>query len=147
MKLFTVATVCAVLGAWPAMRAEESGQPAPAAPKFEMTTYYLGLLTRGPNAGTGTTEEREKIQAAHLANIVRLHDAGKILVAGPFADNGEWRGLFTYKCASLQEAQQLAATDPAVQAGRLKIEIHPWMTAKGYIRDPEFPLAPTKIAP
>lgn len=106
-----------------------------------MTTYYFCLLTKGPNAGTGTKEEREKIQAGHLANITRLAGEGKILVAGPFADGGDWRGIFIYKCASLEEAQALAATDPAVQAGRLKAEIHPWMTAKGYIRDPEFPTA------
>ena len=121
--------------------AAETAKPASAAPAFEMVTYYFGLLTRGPNAATGTPEERQQIQAAHLANIKRLHDAGKILVAGPFADNGEWRGIFIYKCASLEEAKTLADTDPAVQAGRLKIEIHPWMTAKGYIRDPEFPMA------
>jgi uncharacterized protein YciI len=120
--------------------AAESSKPA-TEPVFEMTTYYFGLITRGPNAGTGTPEERQQIQAAHLANIKRLADAGKILVAGPFADNGEWRGIFIYKCASLEEAQALAATDPAVAAGRLKVEIHPWMTAKGYIRDPEFPMA------
>jgi uncharacterized protein YciI len=122
------------------LRAAEGSKPA-AEPTFEMTTYYFGLITRGPNAGTGTPEERQQIQAAHLANIKRLADAGKILVAGPFADNGEWRGIFIYKCASLEEAQALAATDPAVAAGRLKVEIHPWMTAKGYIRDPEFPMA------
>lgn len=147
MKPLLVVTVCVALNALPAIHAEENSKPAPAASQYEMTTYYLGILMRGPNASTGTTEDREKIQAAHLANIVRLHDAGKILVAGPFADNGEWRGVFIYKCASLQEAQELAATDPAVQAGRLRIEIHPWMTAKGYIRDPEFPMVPTKIAP
>ncbi len=146
MKLRPVVAACSLLGALLLARAEDAPKAAPAAPKFEMTTYYFGLLTRGPNAGTGTVEEREKIQAAHLANIQRLHDAGKILVAGPFADNGEWRGIFIYKCASLEEAKQLAASDPAVVAGRLKIEIHPWMTAKGYIRDPEFPMA-AKIAP
>ena len=147
MKLPPLAVVLALGGAIALVRAEDAGKPAPAAPKFEMTTYYFGLITRGPNAGTGTQEEREKIQAAHLANIKRLHDAGKLLVAGPFADNGEWRGIFIYKCASLEEAQGLAATDPAVQAGRLKVEIHPWMTARGYIRDPEFSMAPAAIAP
>lgn len=146
MKLSRLVASCVLLGAALAVHAQEN-KSAPAAPKFEMVTYYFGLLTRGPNAGIGSAEEHEKIQAAHLANIKRLHDAGKILVAGPFADGGEWRGIFIYKCASLEEAQQLAATDPAVAAGRLKIEIHPWMTAKGYIRDPEFPMATSPIAP
>ncbi|MFI5358300.1 MAG: YciI family protein [Opitutales bacterium] len=122
------------------LRAEEHKiKVVVAAPDSDLTTYYFGLLTKGPHAGTGTQEEREKTQAAHLANIRRLAREGKLLVSGPFSDNGEWRGLFIYKCASLAEAQALAASDPEVQAGRLRIEIHPWMTAKGFIRDPEFP--------
>jgi len=141
MKLLRFAAGWALLASAPTVFAEDAAKAAPAVPAFEMVTYYFGLLTRGPNAGTGTPEERQQIQAGHLANIKRLHDAGKILVAGPFADNGEWRGIFIYKCASLEEARALADSDPAVQAGRLKIEIHPWMTAKGYIRDPEFPIA------
>ncbi len=138
MKPFHFLAGCALLCATLPVRAEEA-KAAPAKPEYEMTTYYFALLTAGPNAGTGTPEERSKIMAGHLANIQRLHEAGKILVAGPFADNGAWRGIFIYKCASLEEAQALAATDPAVQVGRLKVEIHPWMTAKGYIRDREFP--------
>ncbi len=123
-------------------------QSAPAHdPMPAMTTYYFALLTRGPNSGTGTAEEREKIQAAHMANIERLHVAGKLLVAGPFMDNGAWRGLFIFKCASLEEARALVASDPAVQAGRLAVEIHPWLTMKGSIRDPEFPVPPAKITP
>lgn len=121
-------------------------QPAPTAraadPMPNMTTYYFGLITRGPKSGTGTAEEREKIQAAHMANINRLAAAGKLLVAGPFMDNGDWRGIFIFKCATLEEAKALAATDPAVQAGRLVVEVHPWLTMKGNIRDPEFPTPP-----
>lgn len=122
--------------------------PAPAAdPMPRMTTYFFGLITKGPQSGTGTTEERERLQAAHLANIERLAAAGKLLVAGPFTDGGDWRGIFIYKCATLEEAKQLAASDPLVQVDRLVIEIHPWLTMKGSIRDPEFPVPPAKITP
>ena len=107
-------------------------------PDPELTTYYLGLLTKGPNANAGTTAERAKIQAEHLANIRRLADEGKLLVSGPCPDRGPLRGILIFKCDSLEEAQELAASDPEVRAGRLKIEIHPWQTAKGSIRDPEF---------
>jgi len=105
-----------------------------------MTTYYFCLLTKGPNR-TQSPVEAQKLQAGHMANMGRLAAEGKLLVAGPFADDGDWRGIFIFKCASLEEAQALVATDPAIAAGRLKAEIHPWMTAKGYIRDPEFPAA------
>lgn len=118
-------------------------EPAkPAGPKFEMTTYYFCLLTKGPKSGTGTKEEAQQYQRGHMDNMQRLADAGKLLVAGPFADGGDWRGIFILKCGSLDEAKALVATDPAVAAGRLNAEVRPWMTAKGYIRDPEFPMAP-----
>ncbi|MBI5768401.1 MAG: hypothetical protein HZA93_11445 [Verrucomicrobia bacterium] len=134
----------AVLAA--ATLAHAAEKAAPGLPP-NMTTYFFCLLTKGPNSGAGTPEERQKIQAAHLANITRLHGAGKLLVAGPFMDNGNWRGLFIFKCATLEEAQALAASDPAVQAGRLAVEIHPWLTQQGNILDPEFPVPPAAAKP
>lgn len=113
----------------------------------KMTTYYFCLLTRGPNSGTGTREERQQAQAAHMANIQRLADSGKLLVAGPFMDGGDRRGIFIFKCASLEEAQALVASDPLIKDGRLKAEIHPWLTMKGNIRDPEFPAPPAQQTP
>lgn len=118
--------------------------PAPAAPAFEMTTYYFVMLMKGPASGTGTKEEAAAAQAGHMAHMKKMADAGKLLVAGPFAAGpaSEWRGIWIMKCASIEEATELASGDPAVQAGRLIIKVLPWMTAKGYIRDPEFPFAP-----
>lgn len=131
-----------------ALRADSVPLPAKSAdPLPLLTTYFFGLITTGPKGGSGTAEEREKIQAAPMANINRLAAAGKLLVAGPFLDGGDWRGLFIYKCAALEEAKELAARDPAVQAGRLVVEIHSWLTMKGNIRDPEFPVPPAKITP
>ena len=110
---------------------------APADP--DLTTYYVGLITKGPNFDAYGKEDRAKIQSAHLENVDRLARLGKLLVAGPCPDNREWRGIYIFKCASLEEAERLAASDPEVQTGRLRVEIHPWMTEKGSIRDPEFP--------
>lgn len=121
----------------------------PAAPQLppDMTVYYFCLLTRGPNAGTGTREEMAAGQAAHMANIRRLAEEGKILVAGPFMDRGDWRGIFILKCDSLEEAKALVASDPLVQQQRLLADVRPWLTMKGYIRDPEFPTPPTAMTP
>lgn len=123
---------------------ENKTLPAPAAPAFEMTTYYFVMLMKGPASGTGTKEEAAAAQAGHMAHMKKMADAGKLLVAGPFAAGAasEWRGIWIMKCASIEEATELASGDPAVQAGRLTIKVLPWMTAKGYIRDPEFPFAP-----
>jgi uncharacterized protein YciI len=97
---------------------------------FEMTTYYVGLLYRGPKWTPEHTPEIEKLQQAHLANIQKMGASGKLLLAGPFTDNGDLRGIFVFRVASVEEAKNLAETDPAVQAGRLRIELHPWYAAK-----------------
>lgn len=110
-------------------------------PDPSLTYYYLGLLIKGPQSGTGTKEDRHVNQAAQNEYINRLAKEGKLLVAGPIDDRSEWRGIYIFKCSSLGEAQALADADPMVKAGRLKIEVHPWLTEKGAIRDPEFPPA------
>jgi uncharacterized protein YciI len=122
----------------PLRAAEPKIRRTPVAPETGLTTYYVGLLTKGAHAGEGTREDREQTQKAQNAYINRLASEGKLLVAGPIADKGDWRGIYIYKCASLAEAQALAAADPEVMSGRLRIEVHPWITEKGSIRDPEF---------
>ncbi len=111
--------------------------PAPALDP-DLTIYYVCLLTKGAKSGQGSPEERRRTQLAENAYIDRLAKEGKLLIAGPFADNYEWKGIYIFKCATLEEASAMAVLDPAVLAGRLKFEIHPWITEKGSIRDPEF---------
>ena len=100
---------------------------------IKLTTSYLALLTRGPKWTPEKTPATEELQKAHLANIVRLADMKKLVVAGPFGDNGTLRGIFVFKVASLDEARALTETDPAVQAGRLAIDLHPWMVPEGIL--------------
>jgi uncharacterized protein YciI len=41
------------------------------------------------------------------------------------------RGICIYDVKSLERAKALAEADPAVKAGRLRVEVHPWMSQKG----------------
>src|SRR5271157_4128391 len=66
----------------------------PSEAKYEMTTYYLVLLYRGPNSTGGNTPEAQQIQSAHMANIGRMADEGKLIMAGPMAEDGKLRGIF-----------------------------------------------------
>jgi uncharacterized protein YciI len=93
----------------------------------QVRQYWFVMLTKGQSRMQDSIEG-EKIQQGHLANITRLYYEGKIKVAGPFGDNGEWRGLFIFDCATKQEVDSLLKTDPAVSAGRLSYDIHPWWT-------------------
>lgn len=100
---------------------------------IKLTTAYLALLTRGAKWTPEKTPATEELQKAHMANIVRLADLKKLVVAGPFGDGGQLRGIFVFKVASLEEARALTETDPAVKAGRLAIDLHPWMVPEGVL--------------
>ena len=100
---------------------------------IKFATAYLAFLTRGPKWTPERTPQSEEIQKAHMGNINRLAETKKLVVAGPFGDNGQLRGIFVFKVASLEEAKGLAATDPAVKAGRLALDVHTWLVPEGIL--------------
>jgi uncharacterized protein YciI len=99
----------------------------------DMTTYYLGLLKRGSKWSPEETEATVKLQDEHLAYIRHMFEEGELVVAGPFADDGDLRGVFLFRTETLEQAQALAASDPAVKAERLIVDIHPWLVPLGIL--------------
>jgi uncharacterized protein YciI len=75
----------------------------------------------------------------HMANINRLSQAGKLVLAGPFqGDGGDgWRGLFVFAVADVEEAKQLVATDPVIQKGEMIAEYHKWYGSAAVMLIPE----------
>ena len=55
-----------------------------------------------------------------------MAEDGILLLAGPFLDDGDIRGIYIFDIESVEEAQKMAESDPAVKAGSLIFEIHPW---------------------
>ena len=102
---------------------------------LKLNPVYFAFLKRGPNRKEGDDKnpEIQELQKAHIANIQRLAAIKKLLVAGPFGDNGDLRGIFVFRVGSLEEAQSLCATDPMVKAGRLVVELHPWQIPEGVL--------------
>ena len=102
---------------------------------LKLNTVYFAFLKKGPNRKEGDDKnpEIQELQKAHIANIQRLAAMKKLLVAGPFGDNGDLRGIFVLRVASLKEAQDLCATDPMVKSGRLLVELHPWQVPGGVL--------------
>ncbi|MBS1637298.1 MAG: hypothetical protein JST26_15365 [Bacteroidetes bacterium] len=92
---------------------------------YGMKPYVMVFLKAGPvrNQDSATAAA---IQKAHLQNIQKLAYEGKLLVAGPFMDDSDLLGIFIFNVATVEEARKLTETDPAVKAGRLIMELHPW---------------------
>ena len=99
----------------------------------KLTQIFLAFLTRGEKWTPERTPAIAEIQKGHLDNIKRLAEMKKLVAAGPFGDGGRLRGIFVFRVGSLEEAKLLTATDPAIQAGRLAMDIHPWMVPEGVL--------------
>jgi uncharacterized protein YciI len=91
---------------------------------YGMKKYVIAFLKRGPTQLSGA--EAEQLQNAHLKNIIRLADEGKLVLAGPFRDDGEVRGIFILNAETVEEAKKLTKPDPAVQRGTLQFDLRPW---------------------
>lgn len=68
--------------------------------------------------------------AVIVQTLTGLVQAGKMLLAGPIEDAGDLRGIFIYQTTTLEEAEELVNTGPAVQSSRLRIEVYPFWGPK-----------------
>ncbi len=105
--------------------AQTQGNPAE-----NLKAYFFVLLKTGPHRDQDSATAAQ-IQKEHMDNINKLAAMGKLNVAGPFLDDGEMRGIFIFDANSEEDVKLMVDNDPAVKAGRLIYEIHPWMTEKG----------------
>ena len=106
--------------AYDALLAAELG-----ADDYGMSQYVMAFLKAGPNRSQDSLAQIE-LQAGHMANIQRLQKMGKLVLAGPFLDDGDLKGIFIFAVGSVEEAEELITTDPAIIPGRLVMEMHPW---------------------
>jgi uncharacterized protein YciI len=94
---------------------------------YGMKKYVFVILKTGTNK---TTDKHfvDSMLAGHMKNIGKLAKAGKLVVAGPMLgkNNKEYRGIFVLNTASLDEANELLKTDPAIFSNLLEPEVYSW---------------------
>ncbi len=95
------------------------------ADEYGMKKYVLAILKKGPKRNQDS-KTREKIEAAHLRNIIRLAKEKKLVFAGPVLDDSDLQGIFIFDVREISEAKALVQSDPAIQSGRLVMELYPW---------------------
>lgn len=120
-------TVAEVSG-YDSLLAKETGADA-----YGMRRYVMAFLKAGPNRDQDSTEAVH-LQRAHLDNITRMAEEGKLVMAGPFFDDWGVKGIYIFAVETIEEAEELTKTDPAIQAGRLEMELHPWYGSAALIK-------------
>ncbi|ATO50336.1 MULTISPECIES: YciI family protein [Brevibacillus] len=69
-------------------------------------------------------EKNQEFRPHHLEFLEKLKAEGKIFAKGPFADGSG--GMVIYIADSLEEATQIAESDPYVVEGVRRLELHQW---------------------
>ena len=95
------------------------------ADQYGMRKYVMAFLKKGPNRDLDSAKAVE-LQTAHLKNIGRMAEEGKLALAGPFFGDGDIRGIYIFAVESIEEAETLTNSDPAIQAGSLIMELKEW---------------------
>ncbi len=103
---------------------------------YGMHAYVLVLLRTGPHP-MAAGPERDAMFQAHFANIKRLADEGKLILAGPFDGVDGWRGMFIFAVKDIEEAKRLASTDPVLAKGEMVAEYHRYYGSAALMLVPE----------
>lgn len=110
-----------------------AGSPAWQTSAVELEAFELVILRRPDVARSHDEETLDRIQREHLAYQESLRADGHIVTNGPVLDQPDesMRGLAFYRTGSLDETRRLAEQDPAVQAGRLAVDVMTWWCRPG----------------
>ena len=96
------------------------------ADKYGMKSYVFVILKSGDNKSTDK-EIRNKSFRGHMENIGRLVKEDKLILGKKKKKNDkDYRGLFLLNVTTVNEAEELLSTDPAISAGYLSYEMTPW---------------------
>ncbi len=92
---------------------------------YGMRKYVMAFLKEGPTRDQDSATVA-RIQRGHLDNMKVWAADGKLVLAGPYFDDFDIKGIYIFAVDSLEEAEELVKTDPAIVAGRLEMELHEW---------------------
>lgn len=91
---------------------------------YGMKTYVLVMLKTGSNKDTTIADSCFR---GHMANMEKLVEEGKLIVAGPMGRNDkQYRGIFILNVTRLEDAKEILETDPAVKEKLLEAELYIW---------------------
>jgi uncharacterized protein len=95
---------------------------------------YTLVLMKSTDKSTPSALNSADLMKQHFAFVQEMTRRGNMAVAGRFApgDSGNLWGVEIFRLAA-EQTTKLAQDDPIVRGGRLNLEAHPWITAKGML--------------
>ncbi|MEQ1763712.1 MAG: YciI family protein [Pyrinomonadaceae bacterium] len=90
-----------------------------------MKMYVMCFLKTGP-LKVDDPNKRSELMKGHFGMINRLATEGKLILAGPFSEGGDFRGIYLFDVKTIEEAQKLTETDPSIKEGYFKVEFIKW---------------------
>lgn len=93
---------------------------------YGMKKYVLVILKTG-NIDSTDKHFIDSCFSAHMANIQQMAKNGKLVVAGPMAENDRhYEGIFILNAADMDEAHKLLQGDAAINEHLLEAELFTW---------------------
>src|SRR5450830_453715 len=94
------------------------------------TWIYVVHLTR-PAARTSPTEEESAAIDCHFVHLQQACSAGTVRLAGPATDGAF--GIVIFEAEDETAARSFMSDDPAVRAGVMTAELHPFHVSMEYL--------------
>jgi uncharacterized protein YciI len=93
---------------------------------YGMKSYVMVILKTGTNTSTNQPFI-DSCFGGHMANIKRMVEMGKLIIAGPFGKNEDsFRGIFILNVTSFDDANELLKGDPAIKEKLLEPVLYKW---------------------
>lgn len=99
---------------------------------MEFDTFVVARLLSGPTPPQLTEDQQRELQDAHLAHLADMWASGKLIAAGPASGTEGLHGVSLFVC-SLEEAQALSESDPAVRNGTFVLDYAVWHAPRAMI--------------
>lgn len=91
----------------------------------------IGLLYVPHRAPKYPQEQLEEIEAGHRAHLEKMREMGELVIAGVIDKGDDLREVLIFRARTADRIEELVAQDPAIVAGRLRLELHTWKVAVG----------------
>ena len=89
-----------------------------------MSYFIYRIVATRSGFADGMTEFEMEAMAQHFGYLKELLNQGKLFLAGPCTDTAF--GIVIFEAESLEEAEAIAKSDPAVLTGVMSVETHPY---------------------